>query len=106
MKRTVLILGGAAAIAAGVVSAIDFSMTTSPHYPFSFDFGILLGLPAYKILRTLNLENSTNQSLWAFSEIGSNTLLGFAAGALFGCVLYGARRLVVHTRSKHEGCSG
>ena len=92
MKRTVLILGGAAAIAAGVVSAIDFSMTISPHYPFSFHFGILLGLPAYKILRTLNLENSTN--------------LGFAAGALFGCVLYGARRLVVHTRSKHEGCSG
>jgi hypothetical protein len=106
MKRTVLILGGAAAMVAGVTSAVDFGMRTSPHYPFSFGFGMLLGVPAYKISRALGVESSTNESLWALLEIGPNTLLGFAAGALFGCILYGARRLVINARNKNDGRSG
>ena len=89
------------AIVGGVVSAINFALRSSPHYPFSFGFGLLLMLPADRLSRALGVENSASETLWYLLTIGPNTILSFAAGTLFGWVIYGTRQLVINWRSKH-----
>ena len=96
MKRLVLIFGVIAGGIAAVISIIDFVMRTSPDYPFSFGFGLLWNLPAGELAKALGVEISPSRSLWALMEIGLNTVLFFAVGALFGCVLYRARHPVIN----------
>src|SRR5438445_6520629 len=100
MRRTVLRVGGAMAIVGGVVSAINYAMLTSPHYPFSFGFGLVLMLPADRLSRVLGVESSASKTLWYLLTIGPNTLLSFAAGALCGWVIYQTRHLVINWRRK------
>jgi len=99
MKKTVLIFGGVMAIIGGSISAINYAMSESPHYPFTFGFGLLLMLPADRLSRSLSLESSTSRTLWYVLTIVPNTILSFAVGALLGWVIFRTRQLVRSRRS-------
>jgi hypothetical protein len=94
MKKTVLMTGEIMALVAGVFSAINYALISSPHYPFPSGFGMLLLLPALAFSQVLGLESPTDRTLWFLLAVVPNTVLSFGIGACAGWAIHRARQFL------------
>jgi len=98
----VLIFGILFAAVAAVLTLISMLMATSEAYPFSFDFGMIIIVPAVIVGRALGLPDGKNPLLWALLAVVLNTAICFSVGALVGWIV----SLVVRCFSKSDRMEG